>query len=139
VEDQQEATRIDSAQDAIAEFRASVADLAVCDEDKRSSGLAEFAFSPRNPRAAKVWVGIKGSELIANVGDVGHWDLGTDTDDCAFLRQLLAAARDGRVVDEAKWWGMNCRVRFADGTEQTSGVILGPWKRRRSRPYEAWT
>jgi hypothetical protein len=115
----------------IEDFKASVSQDASVLEESLTPRLRHVEFVPANPNAARASVIIgKADEVIVEVivtlGTETRFELGATEEDCRLLRDLLEAAREGRLEETRDRLGTKCVVYLADGREMRSRTAHRP-------------
>ena len=123
----------------IEEFKASVSEDASVLEESLTPRLRHVEFVPANPNAARASVIIgKADEVIVTLGTESRFELGATEKDCRLLRDLLEAAREGRLEETRDRLGTKCVVYPADRREMRSRTAHLPVLKIRRRTFHPY-
>lgn len=106
-------------------FREAVLGVSRVSEQELTPKLYEIQFIPNRPGAAEVSVIVSRYEAIVSLAKRCRFELGTDAADLLVLRELLDAARQGRIEETMFRRGASYKIWFSDGTEHRSGRWTG--------------
>jgi len=128
----------------IEDFKASVSQDASVLEESLTPRLRHVEFVPANPNAARASVIIGKAdeaivEVIVTLGTESRFELGATEKDCRLLRDLLEAAREGRLEETRDRLGTKCVVYLADGREMRTRTAHLPVLKIRRRTFEPYS